>query len=335
MLQIWTDIKKRLRPSPRQDDPLPTLEYGDGATGKSVNALNAALGKMETLTCTRCGKDWVRYVKRGAKPIKCEECRAWRPAPRSLKGAERSEAMRAMYFEDHQTLETIGDYFGITRERVRQVLKKDHGLKSGAGFQMVRLRTEMRHATDPAPTCKKCGAPKPTSAQAWKAHRATHVAQYGSRMTPEQNVVRRQIADEYVAGVLTQDIMDRYHISGPTLTQIRIQFDVPSRYPNMGRKLNAPEAAARKQAIIADARAKTPRKDIAAKHGCSPSLVYLFAKEAGLVPVKPRLKVTPEIVEEWQRRYAAGETQMDLAREFKTTGGTVWRYIHNRHFHRE
>jgi len=63
--------------------------------------------------------------------------RGQQPAPPD----ERSDAMRVLYL-DGKTLEEIGQQFGVTRERVRQIVTKHYGklAASGSGHERSRRR---------------------------------------------------------------------------------------------------------------------------------------------------------------------------------------------------
>lgn len=56
-----------------------------------------------------------------------------------IRPTERNEAMAAMY-RAGKTLAEIGEVYGITRERVRQVLWADFGIEASSGGQTVRSR---------------------------------------------------------------------------------------------------------------------------------------------------------------------------------------------------
>lgn len=75
-----------------------------------------------------------------------------------VKDASRDEAMAAMY-ANGKTLAEIGGVFGITRERVRQIIKKRHGLSAQDGGQSVKAaRTRAnRQAKKDAKTLRKYG----------------------------------------------------------------------------------------------------------------------------------------------------------------------------------
>lgn len=70
----------------------------------------------------------------------------------------RAEAMAAMY-QGGKTLVEIGNFYGITRERVRQIIKKHHGLVGQHGGQHVKAirSASMRLAAKDRDCLKKYG----------------------------------------------------------------------------------------------------------------------------------------------------------------------------------
>lgn len=81
---------------------------------------------------------------------------------------ERNEAMRAMYVQGI-TLQAIGEKFGITRERVRQLLRRDGVAPKDGGQQLaVRIKRETKKAA----TVRRIEAKWGVSYSEWKAYRA-------------------------------------------------------------------------------------------------------------------------------------------------------------------
>lgn len=60
---------------------------------------------------------------------------------------ERSSTMAALY-EEGFTLQQIGDRYGVTRERVRQLIKKRHGMTCADGGQHKRAEDKRRSRAD-------------------------------------------------------------------------------------------------------------------------------------------------------------------------------------------
>lgn len=74
--------------------------------------------------------------------------------------SERSERMANLY-KAGKTLEQIGAEFGITRERVRQIIKKHHGLtaKHGGATKIAKDKRKKFYADRDARSMKKWGCP--------------------------------------------------------------------------------------------------------------------------------------------------------------------------------
>lgn len=74
--------------------------------------------------------------------------------------SERSEQMATLY-KSGQTLEQIGAEFGVTRERVRQIITKHHGLtaKHGGATKLAKDRRKQTYAARDARSMKKWGCP--------------------------------------------------------------------------------------------------------------------------------------------------------------------------------
>jgi len=74
--------------------------------------------------------------------------------------SERSERMAALY-KSGKTLEQIGTEYGITRERVRQIINKHHGLtaKHGGKMKTAREKRKQVYAARDARSMKKWGCP--------------------------------------------------------------------------------------------------------------------------------------------------------------------------------
>lgn len=72
--------------------------------------------------------------------------------------SERAKLMRALYQEGY-TLQQIGDQYGITRERVRQILTKHFGIRADGGGNHVRAvrKKEKRRQAKEAACLKKHG----------------------------------------------------------------------------------------------------------------------------------------------------------------------------------
>lgn len=74
--------------------------------------------------------------------------------------SDRSERMASLY-KSGQTLEQIGAEYGVTRERVRQIIKKHHGLtaKHGGASKTAKEKRKKFYAARDARSMKKWGCP--------------------------------------------------------------------------------------------------------------------------------------------------------------------------------
>lgn len=85
-----------------------------------------ALGVPPSLVCRYAKNEGIKFAYRGRGAV--------------AKGPdERSEAMRVLYKAGY-TLQQIGDQYGLTRERVRQLLTKHYGFKQEDGGQAEQSR---------------------------------------------------------------------------------------------------------------------------------------------------------------------------------------------------
>lgn len=73
-------------------------------------------------------------------------------------GGERADTMSAM-FKSGKTLQEIGSLYGLTRERVRQIITKHKGLvgQDGGASAKARMRTANTRAKKEADCLKRCG----------------------------------------------------------------------------------------------------------------------------------------------------------------------------------
>lgn len=107
--------------------------------------------------------DYVRYLAKQANIALPKKPKKQRPPRRNKRGrppgsysatpSDRTRAMAAL-FQSGQTLEQIGQQYGITRERVRQIIKRFHGLKGRDGGAAQRAAD--RHAMFCAARDERC-----------------------------------------------------------------------------------------------------------------------------------------------------------------------------------
>lgn len=193
--------------------------------------------------------------------------------------AERNAEIERLAVEERLPFIEIGKRYGVSRERVRQILEK-------RDIDTATLTRERLQATSKKYNrhCKTCGAPyrKGEGKDHWlKVHPAG--TNYGTRVSDEENARRLQIAAAYLAGDLTEDIEERFGISPTMITHALHQFGFKRNRRNSRRAKTMAESDARRDAIIADIESgEGTGAEIAARHGVSPSMVYLIAKDEGL-----------------------------------------------------
>ena len=225
----------------------------------------------------------------------------WRTgAPRKGRGSNRGpqDADRAAEFirlrsEEHLTYEQIAERYGVSRERVRQVLRQ-------AGADITTLKHERLVAVGKKyqpRTCAVCHRPITSLAErdagVGETHKE-HVAKYhyplmnlGTRSTPESNAKRAAIVVDYLAGMKEHDIQAKYGVEGTTITYALLQHGYTRNRSDRSRRLPS-QAASRERAnaVIALLRANRSKSSIASELGISVSRVGQIAQGAGLTRPK-------------------------------------------------
>lgn len=89
---------------------------------------------------------------------RCRRCGVSFPNPLVMPNRDRAEAMASMY-RSGKTLQEIGDLYQISRERVRQIINKHHGLTACDGGQTITsgLRKKLRSQADETKCVEKHG----------------------------------------------------------------------------------------------------------------------------------------------------------------------------------
>lgn len=124
-------------------------------------------GTVEILTCRECGGKWARHLVRGRKPHTCGPCRAGSPSPRRYRRrrepAPRRTALDVYPVEEWvqrrcegESLVSIGEEYGLSRERVRQLTERLAPHKPWDAYAMER-RGLKADASRYGPPCKVCG----------------------------------------------------------------------------------------------------------------------------------------------------------------------------------
>lgn len=191
--------------------------------------------------------------------------------------SERDAEIIRLRVEEKLTYAEIGERYGITRERARQVLAQTFDKEEL--HALVLARTD--HPTHT--TCDRCGEQYEIGKgrEHWAPGR--HL---GARFGMFSDLAKwRAIADDYADPTIkVSAIKAKWDIDASTLGRIHRHFSIPLRRPDVGRKTKTnAEALARKDAIAADvAAAALTRQEIADRHGCSERWVSIIAKQRGL-----------------------------------------------------
>jgi len=178
------------------------------------------------------------------------------------------------------TLEECGQKWGITRERVRQILLKEASVVAGEirTARMTRLRAMMGPRL--CPYCKK-----PYQTNDGHFSRGNHrLSVRQENRTPAHIAEDASIAADYDAGLTYDAIVAKYDVDGPRITRaLRWNGLEPNRKVAKRRLRTRRQQYARWDAVIADWQTETMmNEEIAAKHNISGSMIGLILQSRGL-----------------------------------------------------
>jgi uncharacterized protein (DUF433 family) len=268
-----------------------------------------------------------RGRKKGQKDIVPRKARS-RPEPSPEMG-ERGEQWERRY-RNGETLEAIGNDYGVSRERVRQVLVK-MGVDTKA---IIRERAERRVAERPTERlCHLgCGQMLPLDGQrgemfskeTWYAHRrANH-----PWIKPADAAKHEAVVADYDTGMKQKDLTAKYHCA-PSLVYRALRYAGrgPSKRPTASRLPKIAQSKERQEAIAADLRETDLTLDaIAARHHVSHALIYQLNKRFGVRPIDSHL-VTPEIEARMHEYMIGGTSNVEIGRIFGYDATTVGRHL--------
>ncbi len=223
--------------------------------------------------------------------------------------------------QEFWTYDQIGKKFGVSRERVRQILKESGADNHALVEARLNAVAKVRQPKPPS-ICKFCG--EDYTGENWRDHqrRLKHNPNPNADLYAERD---RQVAADYAAGMKVVDIQTKYGIDPGSVSRARQRHGLPQRRP--GNFLHSkPEIQARKAAIIADIRAGMKQADIAAKYEVSDTLVSLFGKAEGLQTGK-YARPTAEEKAQWVTRYQSGLSANAIAKEFNRGQTTVSKHL--------
>lgn len=117
------------------------------ASGFTVEETSAETGMSYQSVGSYARKYGIKFLRKG--------CAGEAPRP-----TERSGRMASMY-KQGRTLEQIGTEYGITRERVRQIISKNHGLtgKHGGATKLAKDKRKQVYAARDARSMRRWGCP--------------------------------------------------------------------------------------------------------------------------------------------------------------------------------
>lgn len=133
------------------------------------------------------------------------------------------ERMGALY-RSGNTLQEIGDEFGVTRERVRQILRKSGvptmGHRGSKNYKVTREQVAEILALAPRYSASEIARHLGIARQNVFNHLRKHgVAARRGRMGPRSATIEKAmaIADDYVAGLKTREIAERHGLMQPEI----------------------------------------------------------------------------------------------------------------------
>jgi len=200
------------------------------------------------------------------------------------------------------TLEECGQKWGITRERVRQILLKEAGVVAGEirTARMTRLRAMMGPRL--CPYCKK---PYQTNDGHFSRGNHRFSARQENR-TPAHIAEDANIAADYDAGLTYDAIVAKYDVDNPRITRaLRWNGLEPDRRIAQRKLRTRRQQYARWDAIVTDWQTETLlNEEIAAKHEVSSALVGLILRKRGLNLTRGDAQRRIARIRRYQRRQA-------------------------------
>lgn len=190
--------------------------------------------------------------------------------------AARKDRNRAIYKRiviDKQIASHVADEFGLSRERIRQIMVKEFGIHPDA---FRKQRAEVRKAQRVVKLCAVCG--EDFTIEGWAAHRKRlrHFG-YEGEFYRERD---RQIAADYQAGMRLDDLENKYNRDASVIYKSLDRLGIPRRAPNRGRKTKSRLEAAALRAAVAEATARgVSASKIADIFGVTSSFVQKIRQE--------------------------------------------------------
>lgn len=268
--------KPSLRVSEQGQAELFRAEYEAGGTLTTIaDAHGVALSKVRRLLAA-AGTD-IRSRGRPAQPVPGNH--------------ERSVAMARLY-RGGKTLEEIGVEYGVTRERVRQILRK-------IGVESLGLRKEHVRQPDPLTEAQlqavelyqadvrpreieaRLGVTIPQIHAALKRLGIKRKSQGAWLVRPDDEQITAEVARLYRSGLSAREIAARVDgVNFPeTIYRYLSKAGVATRRPGKRGQIEA-----QAQQIIGAAKAGVSQTEIAARFGCSIAGVHNLLKRHSALP---------------------------------------------------
>jgi transposase len=244
-------------------------------SGQSVAAISTLYEVPET------------RVRDGLRVIGTKMTHRSHPRQQGNSDADRAAEMLRLRAEEFWTYEQIGEKYGVSRERVRQIL-----VATGVDTKELLHRKSLATGAAYQPrTCAICGNPLPLRAEldagtgeSWSSHvnRLHHrLMNLGKRSTPEENAKRAAIVVDYLAGMREKDIRAKYGVTATTVTYALLQSGLTrNRSDRPKRMATLAESRARAALMVADVRSGMTQTAVARKYGVSDSRVSQAIKKA-------------------------------------------------------
>ena len=174
------------------------------------------------------------------------------------------------------TLEQMGAKYGITRERVRQILDK-----AGSSQMEVRAARMARLRAIPR-TCRYCG--KQYMANDNHFAKGTHVGVLMYPKNPQKVAEDKQIVADYDAGMKTLEICKKWGCNPHRISRALFYAGREPSRQTAGKVMKTRQASAeRMMAIVRDYLAgELLNHEIATKHGVSPGMIQIALRFAGV-----------------------------------------------------